>query len=456
VITPQAKAHFEKQKRVEVKAREEFQRARDTQNAALLSKLTKKVEKETRAAEKCDQEYADAVKQAQEQQARVYEQDMPRVLTDLEVIELECATGARDLLMRFADARTAHAPRLVAVGAAIGERAKKFVPQSYIQAFCDATRTGVTARPHAVYEPFDGNSPSTSATTSMGGPPAGINSSPSMSMIVGPGGGGGGGGGAASPMIGGGRPPGAPPMGGPPQQQQQQQQERCRALYDYDAQDESELSFKAGDIMTVLQKDESGWWQCQVRGQIGMAPSNFCGLLPPGAAGGPPGAAAPPQQQAPQQPGYTAQQPGYSSQMPPYGGIHANNAPQAAAGHDAGPPLPARSVPFGGVAMAGRGGPIGPARGGLGGPPGGAPPAAPPAAAPAGVPAGFVPQNPSDPAVGTRVRALYDYQADGDDEVSLREGDEMTVLDNDGGWFVVVNPRGHFGRAPSNFCEPKK
>jgi hypothetical protein len=452
ILRQQAKGHFEKQKRVEVKAREEFQRAREPQNAALLSKLTKKVEKETRTAEKCDQEYADAVKQAQEQQARVYEQDMPRVLTDLEVIELECATGARDLLMRFADARTAHAPRLVAVSTAIGERAKKFVPQSYIQAFCDATRTGVTARPHAVYEPFDGNSPSTSASTSMGGPPMGITSSPSMSMIVGPGGAGPA---AGSPMIGGGRPPGAP-MGGPPQQQQQQQ-ERCRALYDYDAQDDSELSFKAGDIMTVLQKDESGWWQCQVRGQIGMAPSNFCGLLPPGTPAGPPAAAAqaPPQQQQQQQPGYTSQQPGYSSQMPPYGGIHANHPPQQAAGHDAGPPLPARSVPFGGVAMVGRGGPGGPVRGGLGGPPGGAPPAAAPASTP-GVPPGFMPQNPNDPAVGTRVRALYDYQADGDDEVSLREGDEMTVLDNDGGWFVVVNPRGHFGRAPSNFCEAKQ
>jgi hypothetical protein len=451
----QAKDRFEKQKRVEVKAREEFQRARETQNAALMGKLTKKVEKETRAAEKCDQEYADAVKQAQEQQARVYEQDMPRVLTDLEVIELECATGARDLLMRFADARTAHAPRLVAVSGAIGERAKKFVPQSYIQAFCDATRTGVTARPHAVYEPFDGNSPSTSATTSgMGGPPSGINGSLSMSMIVGPGGAGG----PASPMI---ARPGGPP---PQQQQQQQQQERCRALYDYDAQDESELSFKAGDIMTVLQKDESGWWQCQVRGQIGMAPSNFCGLLPPGAATASPQQAPqqPPQQQQQQQqqPGYSSQQPGYtSSQMPPYGGIHANNPPQQAAGHDAGPPLPARSVPFGGVAMVGRGPPLGSGpsmRGGLGGPPANAPPAGPPASSAPGVPPGFVPQNPSDPAVGTRVRALYDYQADGDDEVSLREGDEMTVLDNDGGWFVVVNPRGRFGRAPSNFCEAKQ
>ncbi len=33
---------------------------------------------------------------------------------------------------------------------------------------------------------------------------------------------------------------------------------RARALFDYDAGDETELSFRAGDIIAVLQKDPSG------------------------------------------------------------------------------------------------------------------------------------------------------------------------------------------------------
>lgn len=45
--------------------------------------------------------------------------------------------------------------------------------------------------------------------------------------------------------------------------------EMCRALYDYDATEPAELSFKAGDLLVVLQKDESGWWPCELRGRVG-------------------------------------------------------------------------------------------------------------------------------------------------------------------------------------------
>lgn len=452
-----AKEKFEKQKRVEVKAREEFQRARESHNAKLLASLTKKVEKEARDAEKCDQEYADAVKRAQEQQQRVYEADMPRVLTDLEAIELECAASTRDTLVRFADARSAHAPRLVAVGTAIGERAKKFVPQSHIQAFCDANRTGATVRPHAVYEPFDGNAPMPPAAAAAsatgpagammpGGAGGSLGSMPSATMAH-----------AASMPGGLNAPPNVSPrVGGAPPPT-----ERCRALYDYEAQDDGEISFKAGEILTVLHKDESGWWTCQLRtGQSGLLPSNFAELLPPTAApapsSSPPGPPTGPAAGyvAQNQPGYTHQGgPGYASQppqsnysmqapqnAPPYGGVATQGPPGGGRG-----PAPI---------MAARGSGIGGGGGPMRGPPpnvGGRPSVAPPAA-PA-VPA-FVPVNPNDPAVGRRVRALYDYQADGDDEVDLKEGDEMTVLDNDGGWYVVISPRAPVPRrAPSNFLE---
>lgn len=86
--------------------------------------------------------------------------------------------------------------------------------------------------------------------------------------------------------------------------------ERCRALFDYEAQDDAEISFKGGDIMIVLHKDESGWWQCQNRAQTGLAPSNFCELLPesaPVAAGLAGGASA-------LSAGYVQTQPGYAKQ----------------------------------------------------------------------------------------------------------------------------------------------
>jgi hypothetical protein len=43
------------------------------------------------------------------------------------------------------------------------------------------------------------------------------------------------------------------------------------ALYDY-AGEENELSFSANDTIEVLQKDEGGWWQGQLKGKIGMFP----------------------------------------------------------------------------------------------------------------------------------------------------------------------------------------
>lgn len=46
------------------------------------------------------------------------------------------------------------------------------------------------------------------------------------------------------------------------------------ALYDYDATEEGELSFKEGDQIKVL--DNSGdWWMGELKGQTGMFPSNY-------------------------------------------------------------------------------------------------------------------------------------------------------------------------------------
>jgi hypothetical protein len=387
---------------------------------------------------------------------------MPRVLTDLEAIELESANGARDLLSRFADARNAHVPRLAAAGAAITERAKKFVPQSYIQAFCDANRTGVTVRPHAVYEPFDGNAPAPVGAGLQSSPsmPAGMNAGGSIGSagsgtLSALGGGGGGPPPTVAPRAGAGGAAAAP--------------ERCRALYDYEAQDDGEISFKGGDIMLVLHKDESGWWQCQNRGQTGLAPSNFCELLP---AAAPAGAAVAAAVSAAPQAGYVQNQAGYASQAgagavsSPSAGYAQNQSAAYASQAGPGAMAPTQSnyatqaPPYGGVAgpagagrgpapIMGRGGGGGGAPGGRGPPPGvgGRPSAAPPV-----MPA-FAPVNPNDPAVGRRVRALYDYSADGDDELSMSAGDEFTVVDNDGGWYVVfAQSIAAFRKIPSNFC----
>jgi lipid-binding SYLF domain-containing protein len=50
------------------------------------------------------------------------------------------------------------------------------------------------------------------------------------------------------------------------------------ALYDYNATRPDELTFKANDRLTVLDKTDPNWFKCSVNGQAGLAPSNYLRL----------------------------------------------------------------------------------------------------------------------------------------------------------------------------------
>lgn len=49
----------------------------------------------------------------------------------------------------------------------------------------------------------------------------------------------------------------------------------ARALYDYKATNDTELSFNAGDILNINDQDDSGWWYAELNGQMGFVPSNY-------------------------------------------------------------------------------------------------------------------------------------------------------------------------------------
>jgi len=58
--------------------------------------------------------------------------------------------------------------------------------------------------------------------------------------------------------------------GGPPHQ------EKCRALYDFDPVDVPHgIPIRSGDVITVLNKTPSGWWEGELRGRTGFFPSNY-------------------------------------------------------------------------------------------------------------------------------------------------------------------------------------
>lgn len=50
---------------------------------------------------------------------------------------------------------------------------------------------------------------------------------------------------------------------------------QVRALYDYDARDTDELTFKDGQIIELVSEDPSGWWQGKIGPKTGLFPSNY-------------------------------------------------------------------------------------------------------------------------------------------------------------------------------------
>eukprot|EP00128_Syssomonas_multiformis_P007765 Colp12_sorted_trinity150504_noHs@31508 len=66
------------------------------------------------------------------------------------------------------------------------------------------------------------------------------------------------------------RPP--PPA---PKRPGKAQVECFKALYDYNAQQKDELSFKEGEILYILDKSDPGWWKARVGDREGLIPSNY-------------------------------------------------------------------------------------------------------------------------------------------------------------------------------------
>lgn len=52
------------------------------------------------------------------------------------------------------------------------------------------------------------------------------------------------------------------------------------ALFDCDADADGELSFRQGDVITLLDDSDRDWWKGELRGQVGLFPANYVGDAP--------------------------------------------------------------------------------------------------------------------------------------------------------------------------------
>jgi len=91
---------------------------------------------------------------------------------------------------------------------------------------------------------------------------------------------GGGYGGAPQGGYGGAPQGGAPPPNLPrPPPGRPSSLRQCRAVYDFNAEAPTELSFRRGDIITIRKQVNQDWIEGDLNGKIGLLPVNYVEML---------------------------------------------------------------------------------------------------------------------------------------------------------------------------------
>lgn len=350
-----AKLNYESLKKKHEEAEDEANKVSGTAKEA---KAKKTAEAASKKADAADTEYSDAVNQLVAVQQKFYNDEMPKILEELQKLEENRLDNMKDWFIAVAVAQETIAPALTTTTQNIRNVTEAIDRAADISGFITATTTHSVKPPPAVYVPYAGGDSSRNNNTRMSMSPVTFKKADSVNPIT-------------SSSI----PNGAPtttssqsttslvssssaapvaattttaaastsaPAGGGLRQQ-------VRALYNYDATEDSELSFKANERLVVLQKDDSGWWQGELNGRVGMFPSNFVEVVDP-------------------------------------------NAPTKEVASE-------------------------------------------------------------QKELGGQCKVLYDYKADSDSELTIKEGELLTVESEDEGWFFGFNSKGESGRFPSNYVQ---
>jgi len=337
-----AKQNYESLKKKQEESEDEANKVSGTAKEAKAKKASEAAAKK---AEIADQEYRDAVKQLQASQQKFYHDEMPKILEELQKLEENRMDSMKEWFLAVVSVQETIPPALASASQNMRKVTEAIDRQADIASFISSTTTHSVKPTEAKYEPF--SSIDNPALTRQG---SRVSMSPVTIRKTDP---------TSSPTANGAgitqisaattAAPAASTTAAASTAAPSQTRQLVRALYNYDATEESELSFKANERLMVLQKDDSGWWQGELNGRVGMFPSNFVEVVDP-------------------------------------------NAPVKEAAAE-------------------------------------------------------------QKELGGQCKVLYDYNADSDSELTIKEGEVLTVESEDEGWFFGFNSKGESGRFPSNYVQ---
>eukprot|EP01117_Protostelium_nocturnum_P011004 TRINITY_DN3994_c0_g1_i1.p1 TRINITY_DN3994_c0_g1~~TRINITY_DN3994_c0_g1_i1.p1 ORF type:complete len:505 (+),score=181.38 TRINITY_DN3994_c0_g1_i1:69-1583(+) len=304
-----AKKTFSDLKKKHEESQAEYQTAQREQVASVASKLGKKAESDGKAEEKADKELRKCVEVLRATQEKVWCKEMPSILSSLERSEGEWIdiiksemNNAAEAHIRMSSPVQSNGDRLKQSSQAIdkasdlrtfADRASSGRPLALAtyQSFMDETGALASAEPkhlstssslnNSGYSSSSSNSYASNTSSSSNNPaplnlsssfdrsaPVGANTSSSNLNAN-----------KANPNLARAQPTpfgGMLPMNNKMRPKENtKEREKVKAMFDYTATEEGELSFPLGAIITIISQDDSGWWEGEYQGKVGMFPHNF-------------------------------------------------------------------------------------------------------------------------------------------------------------------------------------
>jgi hypothetical protein len=360
-----AKTKFEQCRKKQDEAQEQYEKESFANaNSAAAKKLASKVATESKSAAEADQQYTKGVQALKALQEKAYDSELPKILDELEDLERNRMSSMKGYLEKYVELQAKIPPESQQSCTKMQNAVNAVNIGGDLDGFVAQTKTGKHKPPKVEYEPYDSKlgacRPSPSAVE-YESRPSGPSRAPSVNTMT------------SQPVQPKAAAPAATPTPTPAPAPtpsasngasyhdagSSQYIGKARALFDYTATDDGELSFKEGELINIILKDPSGWWQGELNGVIGVFPSvDWVQEV--------------------------------TDDANPFAGGADHHAPPSGSGT---------------TASAGK------------------------------------------------YKALYRYPAEADYELTINEGDILSVESEQDGWFFGSNDRGESGKFPSNYVE---